>query len=124
MSKNAISAIVVDDEPDNAHLIKRFFAMSGINVVGEGYNGKEAVELYKTLKPDVTCLDLSMPVYDGFYAIEKIMGYDKNANILIITGTLNQNTKSRLEELGLVHIFYKPLDLEAIAQYVVNLAKN
>jgi len=83
----AISALVVDDE---ANIVKMFSELLEdvykINVVGTAKNGKDAVEQFKKLRPDVTFLDVMMPEFDGYYALNKIRMVDESAIVILITG--------------------------------------
>jgi two-component system NarL family response regulator len=54
-------------------------------VVGEASNGRDAVELWKQQRPDVTLLDLRMPELDGAEVIKEIRATDKNARIIVLT---------------------------------------
>ena len=63
-------------------LVKR---KSDMTVVAEASNGREAVELWKEHRPDVTLLDLRMPELDGVGAIKEIREIDPNAHILVLT---------------------------------------
>ena len=63
-------------------LVKR---KSDIAVVAEAGNGREAVELWKEHRPDVTLLDLRMPELDGVGAIKEIRELDANAHIVVLT---------------------------------------
>jgi DNA-binding NarL/FixJ family response regulator len=54
-------------------------------VVAEAANGREAVDLWHTHRPDVTLLDLRMPVLDGVSAINEIRQHDASARVIILT---------------------------------------
>jgi two-component system NarL family response regulator len=54
-------------------------------VVGEAGNGREAVELWKRHRPEVTMLDLRMPELDGVGVIKQIRADDENARIIVLT---------------------------------------
>jgi two-component system NarL family response regulator len=56
-----------------------------MKVVGEASNGREAVELWTRLRPDVTLLDLRMPELDGVGAIRAIREQDENARFVVLT---------------------------------------
>jgi NarL family two-component system response regulator LiaR len=57
----------------------------GMDVVGEAVDGFEAVEMTRTLQPDVILLDLHMPRKDGMAAIEEIKAENPDARILVLT---------------------------------------
>ncbi len=79
-----IRLIVIDDDPDLLDGLCEFLEHNSFNVVGRGSNGKEAVDLYLQMNPDVVLIDLSMPEYDGNYAIEKIREIDSDSKIIMI----------------------------------------
>jgi two-component system NarL family response regulator len=54
-------------------------------VVGEAANGREAVDLWSEHRPDVTLLDLRMPVLDGISALEDIRRQDASARVIVLT---------------------------------------
>ena len=58
---------------------------SDIDIVGEAADGEKAVTAYRTLKPDVTLLDMVMPRMDGLAAIRTIKGEFPDARILVLT---------------------------------------
>ena len=84
--KERISILVADDHgvvrEGLVSLIKR---KSDMTVVGEASNGREAVDLWKEHRPDVTLLDLRMPELDGVGAIKEIRALDPNAHIVVLT---------------------------------------
>ena len=56
-----------------------------MTVVAKACNGRDAVALWREFKPDVTLLDLRMPVLDGLGAIEEIRRHDYSARIVVLT---------------------------------------
>lgn len=56
-----------------------------MTVVGEAANGREAVELWLSLRPDVAMLDMRMPVLDGVGALEEIRRHDAAARVIMLT---------------------------------------
>jgi two-component system NarL family response regulator len=53
--------------------------------VGQARNGREAVEMHASLRPDVTLMDLQMPLVDGVEAISQIRARDPDARIVVLT---------------------------------------
>ena len=85
--KPRIRVLIADDHgvvrEGLVSLIKRNRA--DMTVVGEASNGREAVELWKQERPDVTLLDLRMPELDGVEVIKEIRAADKKARIIVLT---------------------------------------
>jgi len=81
-----IGVLIADDHSvvreGLASLIQR---KPDMRVVGEASNGREAVDLWKEHRPDVTLLDLRMPELDGVGTIKQIREHDENARIVVLT---------------------------------------
>ena len=103
---------VVDDDKETARVFSEYLAIKGLDVVGIGYDGKQAVELFKKQKPDVIFLDLAMPDYDGFYGLRNIKKINPNAKVIIVTSDLTLATKRKLEKLKASALIYKPYDID------------
>lgn len=106
------TAIIVDDDETIVTVFSECLELFDVNVVSVGYNGKEAVELYKKYRPDIIFLDLNMPQHDGIYALTEIQTFDSNAKIVIITADLNSDVFEKLDYLKPTEIFFKPFDME------------
>lgn len=111
-----VTAIVVDDDVDTVDVFCDYLRLKNVTVLGRGHNGKEALALYKAHMPDIVFLDLMMPEYDGFYALENIRKADPSAKVIVVTADLREQTTKRLETLKPTEIFIKPYDMERINQ--------
>src|SRR6476660_10648427 len=84
--KSRIGVLIADDHSvvreGLASLIGR---RADMTVVGEAANGREAVDLWKKQRPDVTLLDLRMPELDGVGVIREIRAEDQSARIIVLT---------------------------------------
>ena len=69
-------------------------------VVGLARNGREAIGLVEELEPDVTLMDLSMPVLDGVEATREIRKRSPAARILMLTGSNAPNDVDRARSAG------------------------
>lgn len=69
-------------------------------VVGEATNGREVLELYGTLKPDLIVLDISMPDINGMDVASSILTSDPSANIVMLSMYDGEDYISRCLELG------------------------
>ncbi|MBP1680300.1 MAG: response regulator CcdB [Proteobacteria bacterium] len=76
----------------------------------EGSNGEEAIALYEQHKPDVVFLDITMPVIDGFEALERIRAINPEALVVMISADRQKSTKEKVLSLGASAIISKPVD--------------
>jgi CheY-like chemotaxis protein len=118
-----VAALVVDDDIYNVDLFCEYLELLNVKVVGRGYNGREAVDLYIQHKPDVVFLDILMPEYDGIYALENIRKIDPNAYVVIITAVVDNASKNKIATLNPNHIVTKPFEPESIAEILENITK-
>jgi len=113
-----ISAIVIDDEQDVLDVFCEYLKVKNVNVLAEGRNGKDAVELYQKLKPDVVLMDLVMPQYDGFYGIENLRKYDPDSKIIIFSASLTPEYIDMLRKMKVSGISIKPYDMDRIIDLI------
>lgn len=80
-----MNVIIIDDDPLVVNSLKTIVSASGIDVLATGFDGIQAVELYKKNKPDLMLMDIRMEKMDGIKATKEILDFEPNANILLIT---------------------------------------
>jgi len=118
------TAIVIDDDIDTVEVLSEFLEIKDIQVVDQGYDGKQAVDLYQKHNPDLVFIDIMMPHYDGFYGVEKIKQLDPAAIVIVITGDLTTETYGKLKLLNASSIIFKPFDIEKVIDIVKKLCKK
>lgn len=77
--------IIIDDDYLVVNSLKTIITASGIDVLAVGYDGLEAVKLFKEHRPDIVLMDIRMEGLNGIDASEKILKINPRANILLIT---------------------------------------
>ncbi len=113
-----ISAVIVDDEQlardELAYLLKN---VGDVNVVAQGKNGVEAVNLIREHNPDLVFLDVQMPGLDGFGVIKKLL--DKKVPLpKIVFATAFDQYAVKAFEVNAVDYLLKPFDKKRVAQSV------
>ncbi len=119
--------LVVDDEPDVLSYLVTFLNDNGFDTV-EGKNGKEALEMAKSEKPDLITLDISMPEQSGVRAFRDLQETTETANIpvIVITGVTSEFKKfllSRKQVDPPVAYFEKPIDREEVLAEIKKILK-
>ncbi|MYM33543.1 response regulator [Duganella sp. FT50W] len=85
-SPRPISVLVVDDHPLlRAGLTEAISSQGDMRVVGEAANGREAVDAYGRLRPDVTIMDIAMPELNGVDALHAIRREHNHARVVMLT---------------------------------------
>ncbi len=108
------NVVIVEDDHDGAEVLEEYLRLKGINVLAKGYNGLEAVQLYKKLRPDYVLLDMLMPIYDGFYGLRKIQEFDSKAKVIILSASVTEDDQDKLRALGVSAIFQKPYEIDSL----------
>ncbi len=93
-------------------------------VVDFAVNGKEAVEKYKELKPDLVTMDLAMEVMDGIQAITEIKEYNPNALIIAITALGTPEQKNAALDAGAGEYLWKPFSIKNLFDALERLQRN
>ncbi len=90
----------------------------GLEISGEASNGKDALEIYKEVMPDVVTMDLTMPQMNGVDTIENIIAMDENAKILVISSLNDLNTALRAIEAGALGFLHKPFSPDELSNKI------
>lgn len=118
------TVIVIDDNPDVLSLFVELLELKDFKVIGIGRNGKDAVELFQKLKPDITFLDVVMPKADGLYALSRIRQRSPDSVVIMITTDLSEETAKQLEDLKATAVVYKPFEINDLIKIVNDIESN
>lgn len=100
--------LLVDDESLIRMDMRDLVESLGHEVVGEGKNGVEAINLAKSLQPDVVLMDVKMPELDGIEAARQIR-FDRLAPVVLLTAYSQQDLVERAQESGVYGYLIKPV---------------
>jgi len=114
--KAIINVLIADDHAILRSGLKMLInSAGGINVSGEAGTGREAVESFKRLSPDIVILDITLPEMSGLEAAREIKKIDPAAKILILTMHDNADYVREFIRIGVAgYIVKKSADSELI----------
>jgi len=99
MGKNVL---IVDDSSIMRKMIKQTLQSDNHRIVGEAKNGKDAVELYQSLSPDIVTMDITMRDMDGFAAAKLILEIDPKAKIIFLSNLDEEKYSEDATSLGAI----------------------
>jgi two-component system LytT family response regulator/two-component system response regulator LytT len=116
----SITALIVDDEELAREELKYLLDSAGsVDVLAEGKNGVEAVDLIRTHHPDVVFLDVQMPGLDGFAVLKKLLELGEGDQLpQIIFATAFDQYAVRAFDVNAIDYLLKPFDRDRVLQAV------
>ena len=116
----SITALIIDDEQLALDELKYLLDSAGdVDVLGQGHNGIEAVEMIRTLDPDLVFLDVQMPGLDGFAVLKKLLEKShRDALPQIIFATAFDQYAVRAFDVNAIDYLLKPFDRARVLQAV------
>lgn len=115
----AYRILIVDDSPLIHKMIKKTLDPFGFEIVGNAKNGKEGVDLFKKLLPDMVTMDITMPILDGVEASGMIIKEDPTAKILMLSAMGDDDIKKQAKEKGVRHFITKPFQPNGLIKSIV-----
>lgn len=110
--------LIVDDSRTSRKILRTLLEEAGHEIVAEAENGQDGVEKFKEFKPDVTTLDITMPVMDGLEALKLIKEFDKSAKVIMVTAAGQQNKMVEAIKVGASEFVTKPFEKENILKLI------
>ncbi len=110
--------LIVDDSPIARKILKKTLPKEEDFEISEAINGLEGLNKFKEISPDITFMDLTMPVMDGQEALEEIIKIDKNALVIVSTADVQPKSIERVMSLGAFDVVKKPPKHERIKEVV------
>lgn len=107
--------LIADDLSFIRMVQKEVLTEGGYLIVGEAANGREAVQKYRDLAPDVVILDITMPGMNGLAALQEILAMDPEARVLICSAVGQQSVIQEAIQAGARDFIVKPFKPERLA---------
>ena len=116
--------MVVDDSQMIRNQIERVLKAGDFDFSGSAKDGEEAIREFKSIKPQVVTMDLTMPRMDGLQAIKEMVAIDSQARILVVSALKDMDTCLEALELGAHGFLCKPFTDYALIEAVEELISD
>ncbi|MFO7849442.1 MAG: response regulator [Spirochaetia bacterium] len=117
--------MVVDDSMFVTKQITQILTSESFEIAGTALDGEQGLEKYKELYPnvDIVTMDITMPKMDGVTALEKILEFDKEARVIMISALGKQDLVKKALMLGAKNYIVKPLDRTKVLERILTSLK-
>jgi DNA-binding NarL/FixJ family response regulator len=120
-----LRVVIADDHRLFAEALEAILAADErIEVVGQAGDGSKAVELARTLDPDLVLMDVSMPVLDGIEATREIRAAGSETAILMLTGSNSRSDVDSAREAGASGYVTKDRIASELVEAIVEVAQG
>jgi len=122
----AYRVLVIDDSMFIAKQLGQILTSEGFEIADTATDGVQGVEKYKALHPnvDLVTMDITMPVMDGVSALEKILEFDKEAKIIMVSALGKEDVVKKCLLAGAKSYIVKPLDRKKVLERVTSVLKK
>ena len=106
-----------------AKQLGQILSSEGYEIVATAADGKEGVDKYKELCPnvDLVTMDITMPKMDGITALEQIMAFDKNAKVVMVSALGKEELVKKSLMTGAKSYIIKPLDRKKVLERIAKV---
>lgn len=115
------TVMIVDDELFFRKMLRQILEEKGLTVIAEAEDGIEAVEKYQLHRPDVTIVDIYMPGQSGFDAAREIMSLNRDAKVLICSGSGYDEDVQAARDIGAKGVILKPFIPKEVLETVAGI---
>ncbi|MBN1604839.1 MAG: response regulator [Chitinispirillaceae bacterium] len=106
--------LIVDDSPVARKMLKASIPKDKEYEIYEACNGKEGIEKFKEVSPDITFMDLTMPVLDGYKAIPELRKINPHAIVIVCSADVQPKSIAEVFSLGALTVLKKPAKTESV----------
>ena len=110
--------LIADDSAYMRSILKDLLLRNGYDVIGEAKNGREVIELYGKLKPDVIAMDIMMPEMSGTQALKELKERYPEARVVMSASMGQQNLVVEAIRAGAAEFFIKPVQAERVVEAI------
>lgn len=113
--------LIAEDNKGMRGLLKYLLQEMDCEAISEAHNGIEALQQFKTFRPDITLLDINMPKLDGISVLRTIRASDPEAVVIIISAETRDHIILEAISLGAREYMFKPINVKKFMEIIANI---
>jgi len=123
---SAFKVLIIDDSVFVIKQLSQILTSEKFEILGTANDGEQGLEKYKELFPtvDLVTMDITMPKMDGITTLEKIVEFDKNAKVIMISALGKEDLVKKALMLGAKNYIVKPLDRDKVLSRLESIFKK
>ncbi|MFR1673120.1 MAG: response regulator transcription factor, partial [Candidatus Gastranaerophilaceae bacterium] len=119
MTNTPIRILLVEDQKLMRVGLKSLFeGQNELEVISEAQSGKEAVEKFRLVHPDITLMDIGLPDISGIEATKRILEIDSNAKVIILTSHISEQEVMDALHAGACAYVMKDINTEILKMII------
>lgn len=116
MSSKSRKVVLVDDNEVIRMALRAILRQAGFDVVGEARDGEGVADLVEKVRPDVVCLDVSMPGRSGLEVLGDLRDRFPKVKVLMVTAHSDRETVSQVVQQGAAGMVLKPFNAARVIE--------
>jgi len=116
-----MKALLVDDATFMRLILRNYLSVVQFSEILEASDGRMALEMYKSHRPDLVTMDLTMPEMDGLASLRRIMEFDSDAKVIVCSALGHRDFVTEALKLGAKDFITKPFQQAQIVRTVRNV---
>jgi two-component system chemotaxis response regulator CheY len=123
---NPYRILIIDDSMFVGKQLSQILSSEGFEIAGIAEDGEAGVEMYKEQFPniDLVTMDITMPKMDGITALGKIVEFDKNAKVIMISALGKEDLVKQSLVTGAKNYIVKPLDRKKVLERIASVLES
>ncbi len=124
MTAKRFKVLIVDDNDLTRSVLRMILQGDAYNVVGDASNGKTGIAMALELRPDIVCLDVEMPDYDGLAVLTDLLKAMPGVAVLMVTAHNDSATVVDAVKRGARGFIIKPFNAGTVLENMLNLTEK
>lgn len=112
------TALIAEDEPHIRQLFKSLLLSMGVDVAAEADDGRKAVELFHSHRPDMVFLDFNMPQKSGLETLREIRALAPDVFVVMVSAVADAQSVNQCLDAGAAHFLLKDTSLPEMQEII------